>query len=78
MATQSAAARPLSTFDATDLVHDEIRQIVADAVSSGEVIRVRALAARLKASYAGSSLTESEIADELLLAGSTAKVPMEI
>ena len=77
MAIRSAAAR-LPSFDVTGLVHDEIRQIVTDAVASGDVIRVRLHAARLKASYPDSPVAESAIADELLLAGSTAKIPMEI
>jgi hypothetical protein len=62
----------------SQLICDEIRAIVADAISSHQILRVGAHAKRLSATYPGSGLSQGRITDELILVASQAKVPVEI
>jgi hypothetical protein len=60
------------------LIHEEIRAIVADAISSHQVLQVGPHAKRLSATYPRSGFSQGRIADELILAASRAGVPVEI
>ena len=64
--------------DQRQLILDEIRTIVADAVAAGDILRVGPHARRLSATYPASGWSEGHIADELILAASAARVPLEI
>jgi hypothetical protein len=76
--TYSPSDGQTSGFYVGQLVREEIGRIVADALESGEILRIRLVAARLTKSYPGSPLSPNEIADELLVVGSNFGVPMEI
>ena len=60
------------------LIDEEIRAIVADAVSSNRLLRVGTHAKRLSATYPGSGFSPGRLVDELIAAASAAKVPVEI
>jgi hypothetical protein len=61
-----------------ELVSDEVRNVVADAIASGGTLRIGPHAKRLTESYLGSGLSQRQIADEFILAGSRAHVALEI
>lgn len=61
-----------------ELVHEEIRRIVADAIADDEILHVGPAALRLSREYGACGLTPEDIADELALAAVSAGVPMEL
>jgi hypothetical protein len=60
------------------LVDEEIRRMVADAIQSGESVSVSRQAAILDRSYPNSGLSAEEIKNRVLKAANSAKVPVEI
>jgi len=61
-----------------DLVFDEIRAIVAEAIKSKSVLKVSPHVERVAKTYGSTGLSKGRIADEIILAASHAKVPVEI
>jgi hypothetical protein len=62
----------------SQLIHDEIHAIVADAVSSKQLLRVGPHVKRLRATYPGSKWSQRRIANELILVAVQARLPLEI
>ncbi|HWT31984.1 MAG TPA: hypothetical protein VN240_13290 [Propylenella sp.] len=56
---------------------DDIRAIVEQAIDSGGLLHIPEASKRLAAAHPGSGLAASEIADILLRAGVSARVPLE-
>lgn len=65
-----------SGFIQGDLVYDEIRAIIEEAVKSGGTLFIASHVERLSKTYSTSGLSKGRIADELILAASDAKVPV--
>jgi len=59
-------------------IDKEIRLIVADAVSSGETLRMGMHVKRLEAAYGATGLSKARIENELILAAAHAGVPLEM
>ena len=68
----------LSGVIQNELVIDEIRFIVAEAILSGEVLPIRAHVERLAQTYGTSGFSRGGIANELILAAARAQVPVEM
>jgi len=60
------------------LLFEEIRMIVSDAITSREILRIGKHANRLQQAYPAGGLSHRGIANEIILAASLAKVPLEI
>jgi hypothetical protein len=60
------------------LLAEEIERIVAETQSSGATLRTSFHAASLFAAYPGANFSVGRIIDELVVAASAAKVPVEI
>ena len=76
--TQNGGGASISEHAYGQLVQDEIRAIVADAVSSKQLLRVGKHAKRLSATYPSSGFSQRRLIDEIIAAASAAKVPVEI
>ena len=61
-----------------NLVSEEIRRIIADAIQSGECLDTGRHATRVATAYPGSGLSPEGIADELVRAAIQAGVPVEM
>jgi hypothetical protein len=62
----------------TNLLLNEIRVLVADAIESGECLSTEPIAARLANKYPHSGLSMPRIAEILIEAAIAAQVPLEI
>jgi hypothetical protein len=61
-----------------DLIFDEIRAIVAEAIRGHSVLWVAPHVERLIKTYGTAGFSKGRIADEIILAASRAKVPVHI
>ena len=66
------------TLELRELILDEIRLVVAEAIGSGDILWIGPHARRLLETHPGSGWSEGHIADELILAAANAGVPVEI
>ena len=60
------------------LILDEIRLIVAEALASGETLQTRAHVDRLSKVYNGAGFSKGRLTNELISAAAAANVPVEI
>jgi hypothetical protein len=60
------------------LIDDEIRLIVADAIASGETLRMGSHVKRLAETYANGTISRQQIGNDLILAAARANVPLEM
>jgi hypothetical protein len=67
-----------ASFIPDELVFDEIRAIVAEAMKKGGVLHIASHVERLATTYRTSTFSKGRIADEMILAASRAKVPVEM
>ena len=61
-----------------DLVREEIRRVIADALERDEMLHVGAAADRLARTYGAHGLSAAFIADQLVRAGVSAGITMEM
>jgi hypothetical protein len=61
-----------------DLIFDEIRAIVAEAIKGHSVLWVAPHVERLIKTYGTAGFSKGRIADEIILAASRAKIPVHI
>ena len=73
----SAAVFQLDT-KVRELVEEEIRRIVADAIRGAEILHTGPLASKLAKAYSNSGLSAEAISDEIAKAGARAGVALEI
>ena len=59
------------------LVGEEIRRMIAGAIAEGVVLSTRSCAAKIMQAHRDCGLTESEIADRVMMAAASAGVPVE-
>ena len=68
----------LNTSIQGQLMLDEIQLIVAEAIAAGDILQTRPHAERLSTVYEGARLSKAEITNELIIAGASAKIAVEI
>lgn len=61
-----------------DLVQEEIRRLVADAIAHGDIVNTGLLAAQIDRAYGDCGLTREEIMLEIAAACAKAGVPLEL
>jgi hypothetical protein len=61
-----------------DLIFDEIRAIVADAIKTGTTLSIAPHVERLAKTYGTSGISKGRIADEIIIAATQASVPVRI
>ena len=61
-----------------DLIFDEIRHVIADAIASGEVLSIKSHVERLAKTYGTSGFSKGRIADELILAAAHAQIAVQM
>ena len=76
-ASECCAGRELSDHFKT-LLLEEIVRIIAEAERANEVVRAGYHAGQLLSRYPGASLSLGRIIDEVVVAATAAKVPVEI
>ena len=59
------------------LVTEEIRRVVADAIESGSILSAAVVAAQVSRTYLNCSLTEEEIADQVMMTAAKAGIAVE-
>jgi len=60
------------------LIGEEIRRMVADAIKQGTVISTSECASQISRAYGRHTLSERDIADEVIMAAASAGVAVEI